>query len=89
MSNRIEVSGLITCLWLVLVPSGNPEPDSEADCWREVECGAPVTDVVDGWTCEAGHSHYYYGSPTQQEQERAEAMMEQSYSMGMEPHNWD
>lgn len=33
---------IIKCSWLVRVPSGNPEPDSEADCWTEIECGARV-----------------------------------------------
>lgn len=33
---------VVTCSWLVRVPSGNSEPDSEADCWREIECGARV-----------------------------------------------
>lgn len=46
-----------TCPWLVEVPSGNPEPDSPADCWMVVECGAAVSAVPFGWECEAGHGH--------------------------------
>lgn len=30
------------CIWLVEVPSGNPEPDSYADTVRIVPCGAPI-----------------------------------------------
>ena len=45
------------CTWIVQVPSGNPEPDSEADCWSYVDCGAAVTEVGVGWECEAGHSY--------------------------------
>jgi hypothetical protein len=48
--------GRSDCPWLILVPSGNPEPDSEADMWREVECGAPLhDDPPDGCCCENGH----------------------------------
>lgn len=57
----------MNCTWIVRVPSNHPEPDSEADCWREIECGAPVEiiryDVTDdsgwsdGWRCESGHEH--------------------------------
>lgn len=51
------------CDWLVRVPSNNPEPDSEADCWREVECGAivrvhpsyPDAPLGDALLCDAGH----------------------------------
>jgi hypothetical protein len=47
------------CPWQVQVPSGNPEPDSEADCWMIVECGAEVTLTHDdqGWRCVNGHEH--------------------------------
>lgn len=47
------------CPWIVQVPSGNPEPDSPADLWKEVECGAPITPTHNGqgWECDAGHSH--------------------------------
>lgn len=37
---RVQVAEVVRCGWLVRVPSGNPEPDSESDCWNEVECGA-------------------------------------------------
>ncbi len=29
-----------TCFWLIRVPSGHPEPDSFADTFMDVECGA-------------------------------------------------
>lgn len=50
------------CNWLVRVPSGHPEPDCEADCWMEVECGAAVSDHpaypgTDATVCENGHDH--------------------------------
>lgn len=73
-----------TCQWLVerrreitdqMVENGW-YPDSESDLWEIVECGAPVTEITDGWRCEAGHHHYYYGSPSQIAEERREAMME-------------
>jgi hypothetical protein len=41
-----------------------------------VECGAAVHDIPDGWCCEAGHSHLYYGSDRQIAQERQEAWAE-------------
>lgn len=44
------------CTWLVLVPSGHPEPDSYADTVRETECGLPMEPYGrDGRRCEAGH----------------------------------
>lgn len=57
-----------TCDWLVRVASGNPEPDSESDCWVEVECGAKVR-VLDGFPnaplgdaviCDGGHDRVSY-----------------------------
>ena len=58
-----------TCISYVLIPSGNPDPDSEADRWVEVECGAPVRWFAGrdwsgrpvafaGWECDAGHHHH-------------------------------
>lgn len=76
------------CDWLVeraLVPPADlPREfleewyDMAADCGgvEVVECGAPVHDIVDGWECEAGHRHLFYGSPSQIAEERCEAMME-------------
>ncbi len=32
------------CKWLVRVPSGNPEPDSIEDTYKDVECGDPNVD---------------------------------------------
>ncbi len=55
---------IMRCSWLVRVPSNNPEPDSEADCWREVECGAKVRehpsykgrfDAGEATICDNGH----------------------------------
>jgi len=67
-----------TCPWLVLVRSGNPEPDSPADLWCEVECGAPVRWLPGagdyaGWECEAGHHHYGLEIELRLEAEREEA----------------
>jgi hypothetical protein len=47
-----------TCPWLVRAPSNDPEPSCEADCWVEVECGAPVEFVTENsWRCDHGHEH--------------------------------
>jgi hypothetical protein len=71
---------LATCPWHVQVPSHHPEPDSEADCWLEVPCGAPLfaidRDLEAGWHCSNGHRHLTYGSPAQIAEERMEAMVE-------------
>jgi hypothetical protein len=40
-------------------------PDSPSDLIEIVECGAKMRDIVDGVECEAGHTHYYYGSSSQ------------------------
>jgi hypothetical protein len=65
------------CEWLVERPSNNPEPDSAADMFVTAPCGAPVTMLVDGWECLAGHEHVTYGSFRQQEMEAVEAFEEQ------------
>jgi hypothetical protein len=74
------VATLATCGWLVEVPSGHPEPDSPADCWTTVECGAPEFaidgDAEAGWFCSAGHEHLTYGSARQIAEERLESFME-------------
>jgi hypothetical protein len=70
---------LETCTWLVRVPSHHPEPDSEADCWLEIDCGAPVfakDGDLDHTFCTHGHVRLAYGSPAQQAQERLEAEVE-------------
>jgi hypothetical protein len=71
---------LATCPWFVRVPSNHPEPDSEADCWREVACGAPLFaidgDIEAGWFCDNGHRHLAYGSAAQIREERLEAEVE-------------
>lgn len=74
---------ILRCDWLVRVPSLNPEPDSEADCWREVECGEtvrvhpdyPNAPLGDATVCDAGHDrlsmeieHAPYGPAWQREQ---------------------
>lgn len=76
-------AGLITengnptsCTWEHMVPSNHPEPDSEADCWKVVQCGETVSDIVDGWACEGGHRHFTYGSDSQINEERQEALVE-------------
>jgi hypothetical protein len=75
---------LATCPWFVRVPSNHPEPDSEADCWTEVDCGAPLFaidgDIEAGWHCANGHRHLTYGSPAQQREERLEAEVEYAAS---------
>lgn len=56
--NSDDTIGHPPCDWLVRVRSDNPEPSCEAECWTEVECGAPVTvhpQHPTGTICEAGH----------------------------------
>lgn len=52
------------CAWAIQVPSGCLEPDSPADLWKIVDCGAKVKDHPvhpgQGWRCEAGHEHIEY-----------------------------
>lgn len=65
------------CDWLVAVRSGDPEPSCEADLWREVECGAPVSFNKHGsWHCEAGHEHVSYADPARGAYEMELAMIE-------------
>jgi len=71
-----EAGHSTSCTWQLEVPSGHPEPTSEADCWKSVTCGAAVTDVADGWECENGHHYFTYGSPSQMAEEREEALIE-------------
>ena len=76
------------CTWLVLVRNTTREIDFPSDLYDEVECGAPRTAVhengSDGWTCEAGHHHWEYGSPNQASEEANEALAER-YAMDYEP----
>lgn len=61
-----------TCFWLVRVASGNPEPDSIEDTYRDVECGSRVFSLdgsLDHTACDAGHVRHAYGSAEQQAQE--------------------
>jgi hypothetical protein len=77
---------LATCTWLVAVPTASLYPaeaewypDSPADVYTEVVCGAPVYAVdgdLDHTRCPNGHEHLTYGSPAQVAQERLEAMVE-------------
>lgn len=82
---------LATCTWLVDVPTASlypPEaewyPDSPADVYTAVDCGAPQYaidgDPEAGWFCTNGHRHLTYGSPAQQAEERLESFMEFSAS---------
>lgn len=72
-----EAETLMDCPWTVLVPSRNPEPDSEADCWNQVPCSAAALYIeAEGWLCASSHRHLTYGSPAQIVEERAEALAE-------------
>jgi hypothetical protein len=56
------------CHWLVERASGNPEPDSYSDTVVIGDCAAPLTRFVSksgsrGWSCEAGHDGWEFGSP--------------------------
>ncbi len=67
------------CHWLVERASGNPEPDSYSDTVVIDDCGAPLKRVVSqsgshGWSCEAGHSGWEFGSPECEAQ-----MLEEEY----------
>lgn len=62
---------LARCGWLV-----DRGPTEDGDPWI-VECGAQLVRLDDdGWACAAGHEHLTYGTPAQQERERAEALAE-------------
>jgi len=61
-------------------------PDSPGDLYTEVECGAKVTSKVadngsKGWSCENGHHHWEYGSPSQQAEEFDEWLHERHEAM--------
>lgn len=71
----------VRCSWLIQVASGNPEPDFPEDCFVIEECGVPLRAITDGWACDGGHVHHFYGSHTQQVAERAEALVEHSASL--------
>lgn len=52
------------CSWLVEVPTASlypPEaewyPDSAADVYTIVECGAEAVETEHGWACDAGHCY--------------------------------
>jgi hypothetical protein len=48
------------CPEFFMVPSGHPEPDCEADCWRETTCDAPMFETYgnpNGRTCTDGHTY--------------------------------
>lgn len=68
-----------TCPWLIEIASGNPEPDFPEDCYRIVECGAPVTvDQYGGWQCEAGHFHISLDDPAWPAYDRQAAFNERN-----------
>lgn len=69
---RAEV---IHCSWLLRVPSGHPEPDSEDDRWRIVECGATYRFIEGGerWECEAGHRFGWTPTAAHEEWEREQS----------------
>lgn len=50
-----RVATPVACDWHVEVANGNPEPDSIADCYDIVPCGAPVRAFGPGTMCEFGH----------------------------------
>ena len=67
----------LLCTWLVRVASGNPEPDSIEDTYRDVDCGARLLDDGHGsYHCEAGHSHVSFEDPRYADDEAAWALRE-------------
>lgn len=70
------------CFDLVRVASLNPEPDSFADTFRDVECGAVVR-AFEGRTtkveCDHGHQHTSFEDPDYAHDEAAWAFHEQHY----------
>jgi|11_taG_2_1085331.scaffolds.fasta_scaffold04402_8 hypothetical protein len=74
-AEAIAAGAPVTCSWLVQVPSDDPEPSCEADCWRTVDCGAAVTYDHGGFCCEVGHDHRTYGGPDHTEYFDADEML--------------
>jgi hypothetical protein len=73
----------MSCDWLVEVAVDNPEPDSPADLYEVVECGAELTDDGYGsWHCAAGHSHVSHEDPRRGEWEAQEAARERAEETG-------
>lgn len=64
-ADAVSNNAPLYCTWFVVEPVA--EPDSAADAYREVPCGAPVTYDHGGWTCAAGHDHRTYGGPDHDE----------------------
>jgi hypothetical protein len=62
---------LLRCSWLLRVPSGHPEPDSEADCWTEIECAATYRWIEGGERMECEHGHRFGWTPRAAEEEFA------------------
>ena len=73
-AEAIAAGSPATCHWHIQIPSGHPEPDCEADCWKIVECGAAVTYDHGGFSCENGHDHRTYGGPDHTEYFDAEEL---------------
>lgn len=63
---------IMRCDWMLRVPSGHPEPDSEADCWTYIECGGRQRYIEDGQRieCEDGHRTGYTPEAAREEWER-------------------
>lgn len=66
-ADAIKAAQPETCIWMIEVASGNPEPDSYADTVKVIDCGAVLTRFVrngsHGWECERGHHGWEYDSP--------------------------
>lgn len=68
------------------VPSNNPEPDSPADCWREVTCDAPLFEThgnPNGRTCTEGHT--YLGIEVEWAVDAAVEMLERAHGREADP----
>jgi hypothetical protein len=82
IANEKGVYAVHRCFDLVRVASGNPEPDSFADTFVDVECKAIVR-AVDGRTtktkCDSGHVHTSYEDPDFAADEAAWAYHERQY----------
>lgn len=76
------VYSVLRCFDLVRVASGNPEPDSFADTFRDIDCGAVVR-AVEGRTtkteCDHGHTHTSFEDVDYAADEAAWAFHEQHY----------
>lgn len=74
---------ILTCSDLVRVFNGNPEPDSFADTFDDVECGEHLialegVSLEDGQVCRAGHEHLSYRYYATSGQEALDAARERT-----------